>query len=242
MRVPPRKDDHDAWPMDPGEKHPWSVTPGQAPEIQRRLAGRVDRQWSGSPVRLVAGADCAYSEDDALCAAAVVVWDLEARAEVDAKSVTTEIRFPYIPGLFAFREAPAVLEAFERLETRPQLLICHGHGIAHPRRFGLASHIGVLAGIPTIGCAKRRLCGNFTDPEVYRGSRAPLVDRGETIGTALRTRTGVKPVFVSIGHRIDLPTAEQIILSCAIRYRLPEPLRLAHRCAAALLKRIKQES
>jgi deoxyribonuclease V len=170
-----------------------------------------------------------------------VLWDLEGHREVETESVCSEIRFPYIPGLFAFREAPALLKALERLNTRPQLLICDGHGIAHPRRFGLASHVGVLAGIPTVGCAKRRLCGSFADPDISRGSSSPLIDRGETVGTVLRTRTGVKPVFVSIGHRIDLSTAEQIVLSCTVRYRLPEPLRLAHRYAAALLKRECEE-
>jgi deoxyribonuclease V len=213
------------------------MTPSQAVEVQQNLAVRVIRRWSGSPVHLVAGADCAYSRDDSLCAAAVVVWDLEAHREVEIESVCSEIRFPYIPGLFAFREAPAVLEVFERLNSRPQLLICDGHGIAHPRRFGLASHVGLLAGIPTIGCAKSRLCGSFADPAINRRASSFLIDRGEIVGTVLRTRTRVKPVFVSIGHRIDLSTAEQIILSCATRYRMPEPLRLAHRYAAALLKR-----
>lgn len=222
--------------MNLDESHSWAVSARRGPEIQRQLAARVVRQWSGSSVRLVAGADCAYSEGDSLCAAAVVVWDLEAQEELETTIVCSEIRFPYVPGLFAFREAPAVLKALERLETRPQLLICDGHGIAHPRRFGLASHVGVLAEIPTIGCAKSRLCGTFADPGVNRGSSSSIIDRGETVGTVLRTRSGVKPVFVSIGHRIDLATAEWIILSCTTCYRLPEPLRLAHRAATESLQ------
>ena len=222
--------------MKPDESHSWAVSPRRADEIQRQLAARVVRQWSGTSIRLVAGADCAYCEDDSLCAAAVVVWDLESRREVETKSTCSEIRFPYIPGLFAFREAPAVLKTLERLETRPQVLICDGHGEAHPRRFGLASHIGVLADLPTIGCAKRILCGNFAHPGTDRGSGSALVDRGEIVGTVLRTRSGVKPVFVSIGHRIDLPTAERIILSCTTRYRLPDPLRLVHREANLALR------
>ena len=172
-----------------------------------------------------------------LCAAAVVVWDMESREEVETVTARSEIRFPYVPGLLAFREAPTVLMAFERLDNRPQLLICDGHGIAHPRRFGLASHVGVLAGVPTIGCARRRLCGTFTGPEDSRGSSSPLVDRGEIIGTVLRTRTGVKPVFVSVGHLIDLSTAERIALDCTPRYRLPEALRLAHRRATDALEK-----
>lgn len=213
------------------EKHSWSVTPRQAVEIQHRLAARVVRRWSGSPVHLVAGADCAFSPDDSLCTAAVVVWDLLKRTEVETKSVCSEIQFPYISGLLAFREAPVMVMALERLEIRPQLLICDGHGIAHPRRFGLASHVGTLADIPTIGCAKKRLCGSFECPDIERGSRSLLLDRGQIVGTVLRTRTAVKPVFVSIGHRIDLTMAERIILSCTARYRLPEPLRMAHRAA-----------
>lgn len=220
-----------------GEQHPWSASPRQAAKIQQQLANRVAQQWSGSPVHLVAGADCAYSKADSLCAAAVVVWDLENSKAVETETVCSEIRFPYIPGLLAFREAPAVLKALERLNTRPQLLICDGHGIAHPRRFGLASHVGVLAGIPTIGCAKRRLCGTFVDPDINRCSSTPLIDGGEIIGVALRTRNGVKPVFVSVGNLIDLSTAERIVLACTSRYRLPEPLRLAHRRAAAALER-----
>lgn len=223
--------------MKPDENHSWAVSPRRADEIQRQLAARVVRQWSGTSIRLVAGADCAYCEDDSLCAAAVVVWDLQARREVETKSTYSEIRFPYILGLFAFREAPLVLKALERLDKRPQVLICDGHGIAHPRRFGLASHIGVLADLPTIGCAKRILCGNFAHPGTDRGSKAPLLDNGEIVGTILRTRSGAKPVFVSIGHRIDLPTAERIVLACTTRYRLPEPLRLAHRAAAEVLRK-----
>ena len=223
--------------MNIDEQHPWTVLPDQAEEIQQEMALRVIHQWSDAPAHLVAAADCAYSGANSLCVAAVAVWDLQSRKEVETVTACSEFRFPYIPGLFAFREAPAVLTALERLGSRPQLLICDGHGIAHPRRFGLASHVGVLAGMPTIGCAKRLLCGTFVDPDINRGSSSPLIDHGEVIGTALRTRDGVKPVFVSVGHLIDLPTAEQIVLVCTPRFRLPEPLRLAHRCAAEALKR-----
>lgn len=212
------------------------MSPRQAAEIQQQLATRVVRQWSGTPVHLVAGADCAYSKDGTHSAAAVVVWDPDTHKVIESGTAFSEIRFPYIPGLLAFREAPALLKALERLNTRPQLLICDGHGIAHPRRFGLASHVGMLSGIPAIGCAKRRLWGTCVDPDSSRGSSSPLVERSEVIGMVLRTRSGVKPVFVSVGHLIDLPLAERIILSCTHRYRLPEPLRLAHRCAAEALE------
>jgi deoxyribonuclease V len=218
-------------------QYSWTVLPDQAVEIQHQLTKRIVRRWSDTPVHLVAGADCAYSEDDSLCAAGVVVWDLQSREEVETAAVCSKIRFPYVSGMLAFREAPAVLKALERLGSRPHLLLCDGHGIAHPRRFGLASHVGLLAGMPTIGCAKQRLCGTNVDPEINRGSSSPLIDRGEVIGTVLRTRDGVKPVFVSAGHLVDLPTAERIVLACTPRFRLPEPLRLAHRCAAEALKR-----
>jgi deoxyribonuclease V len=217
-------------------EHSWSPSPEQAVEIQERLATRVRKRCSGIPFHLIAGADCCYSKDDALCAAAVVVWDLETQTQVETKTAGSEVRFPYIPGLLAFREVPVILKALELLTIRPQLLICDGHGVAHPRRFGLASHAGVLIGVPTIGCAKRRLCGSFVEPDAKRGSRSPLTDRGEIIGTVLRTRNGVRPVFVSAGHLIDLPTAERIVLACTLRYRIPEPLRIAHRRAADALQ------
>jgi deoxyribonuclease V len=167
----------------------------------------------------------------------VVVWDLETGAEEESRTEPAEVGFPYISGLFAFREAPPILKVLEQLIVRPQLVICDGHGIAHPRRCGLACHVGVLSGIPTIGCAKRRLWGTYAQPSSGRGASSPLVDGEELIGTVLRTRSGVRPVFVSVGHLFDLATAEQVILCCTTRYRLPEPLRLAHRLAAAALQR-----
>lgn len=218
------------------EEHSWSLSPQQAVEIQEQLALRVRQQPLGSAIQLVAGADCCYSKDGADCAAAIVLWDLEREAVVETETSLAEVHFPYIPGLFAFREAPAIIRVLERLSVEPQLLICDGHGIAHPRRFGIASHVGVLTGIPTIGCAKRRLCGTFVEPDSGRGSRSPLIDRNEIIGTVLRTRTSARPVFVSVGHLIDLSTAERVILDCTLHSRVPEPLRLAHRTAAEALR------
>jgi deoxyribonuclease V len=219
-----------------GHDYVRTSSPEQARELQEQLAPRVRHKPLATAVRLVAGTDCAYSEDDSVCAAAVVVWDLDGQVVVEVEAVLSEVSFPYIPGLLAFREAPAVLKVLERLNSQPLVLICDGHGIAHPRRFGLASHVGVSAGIPTIGCSKRRLCGTFVDPDSDRGSSSPLLDRGEIIGLVLRTRSGVKPVFVSVGHLIDLPAAERIVVDCTPRFRLPEPLRLAHLHAAMALK------
>jgi deoxyribonuclease V len=187
------------------------------------------------PIRLIAGADCCYARIGRVCAAAVVVWDVEAQEVVQTATALSEARFPYVPGLLALREAPGIVGALAHLRAEPQVLICDGHGVAHPRRFGLACHVGVLSGLPTIGCAKRRLCGTFREPGNARGSRSPLTDGGEIIGTVLRTQTGVRPLFVSVGHLIELSEAEQVILACTVRFRLPEPLRLAHRQAAECL-------
>jgi deoxyribonuclease V len=182
--------------------------------------------------------DSAYSSDDSRCLAAAIVWDLRERVVVEERVVTHKVTFPYVPGLLSFREAPAILTALRRLHQTPDALICDGHGRAHQRRFGIACHIGVIVGLPTIGCAKSRLVGAHVEPGRKRGSRTSLVDRGQVIGTVLRTRDGVKPVFVSVGHRIDLTTAERLVLECADRYRLPEPTRLADRLAAAAKRRL----
>ena len=222
--------------MSVDEEHSWSLSPQQAVEIQEQLAPQVRQQPPSSTIRLVAAADCCYSKDGAGCAAVIVLWDLERKAVLETETSLAEVHFPYIPGLFAFREAPAILQVLECLTVEPQLLICDGHGIAHPRRFGLASHVGVLTGIPTIGCAKRQLCGTFVQPDSGRGSQSPLIDRNEVIATVLRTRTGVRPVFVSVGHLIDLSTAERVVLACTPHFRVPEPLRLAHRTAAEALR------
>lgn len=213
------------------------LSPERAAEIQERLAARVRQCPLDPDVRLVGGADCSYSRRGTLCAAAIVVWELRRGAVVESKALLSEARFPYMPGLLAFREAAAILKVLGGLTGKPQVLICDGHGIAHPRRFGLASHVGVMSGLPSIGCAKSRLCGSHLEPAGSRGSSSPLVDRGETIGAVLRTRTGVRPVFVSVGHLIDLPASVRIILDCTPRFRLPEPLRLAHREAAEALGR-----
>jgi deoxyribonuclease V len=217
--------------------HPWPLSGEEAVKIQRQLAPLVRRQLPAAEIRLIAGADCCYAGNGATCAAAVVLWDFESGATVEVQSSLSEVRFPYVPGLFAFREAPAILRVLDLLSTPPQLLICDGHGLAHPRRFGLACHLGVLTGIPAIGCGKRRLCGTFVEPGITRGSSSPLNDRGETVGRVLRTRAGVRPVFVSVGHLMDLSTAERMILACTPRYRLPEPLRLAHRAAVEASRR-----
>lgn len=214
--------------------HRFDLSPRRAVAVQRSLAARVVAEGDPAPVRLVAGIDCAFSRDGTRCLAAAVVWDVE-RAEVaESRTASAPLRFPYVPGLLSFREGPAILAALRALESAPDLLVLDGHGIAHPRRFGIASHIGVLAGIPAIGCAKSRLVGEAREPSLRRGSRAALRDRGERIGTVLRTRSGVRPVFVSAGHLISLAAAERWVLRLALRARLPEPTRLADRRVAEL--------
>jgi deoxyribonuclease V len=216
----------------PRAPHAWNLSPAAAAEIQRRLARRVGRRPPRRPIRIIAGVDCAFSEDGTRCLAAAIAWCAETRSLLEERVVSRPLRFPYVPGLLSFREAPAALAALRALDTEPDLLMVDGHGIAHPRRFGIASHLGVLCGIPTVGVAKSRLCGEHVEPGAARGSRAALVDAGDRIGTVLRTREGTRPVYVSIGHAIDLATAERQVLRAGEGFRLPEPTRWADRAVA----------
>jgi deoxyribonuclease V len=216
----------------PRVPHRWNLTPREAIAVQRRLARRVIVARPRFELRLVAGLDAAFSRDGSRCVAGVVLWDRRERRVLEEEIAWRALRFPYVPGLLSFREAPALLAALRRLRRRPDALVCDGHGLAHPRRFGIACHGGVLLDLPTVGCAKSRLVGCHAEPGLRRGSRAPLVDRGEEIGAALRTRAGVRPVYVSVGHRIDQAGAEALVLDCALAHRLPEPTRLADRLVA----------
>ncbi|HEY5659085.1 MAG TPA: deoxyribonuclease V, partial [Myxococcota bacterium] len=217
----------------------WSLSPSRAIEVQRRLAERVRTQPPKRAIRTVAGVDCAFSADASRCLAAVVLWDLEAQSALEEHWASRPLRFPYVPGLLSFREAPAILAALRALRRAPDALMCDGHGVAHPRRFGIASHVGLLCGLPTLGVAKSRLVGEHRAPGPERGARAPLTDAGERIGTVLRTREGVKPVYVSAGHLLDLPTAERLVLAAALGFRLPEPTRRADRAVAALKRSLR---
>ncbi len=217
--------------------HEWDLTYKQARELQRRLASRVRFTQVKNEPRIVAGLDCAFSKDERTIFATAVVMGLPDFEIVETATVARKVNFPYIPGLLSFREAPACIEAIEKLKATPDVFIIDGQGFAHPRRFGLASHIGVLVNKPTIGCAKSRLTGSFDEPGRRKGSFSPLKDSDEIIGAVLRTRADVKPVFVSVGHKCTLQDAIRIVLKCTIRYRLPEPSRLAHQ----LVSRIKEE-
>ncbi len=210
----------------------WPTTEDEALAVQDRLRGEVDLTGPGpSPAetRYVAGLDVAYSGDD--LKAAIVVLDGQSLEEVDRSVVLGRTAFPYVPGLFAFREVPALLTALEQLKTTPDLLVCDGYGLAHPRRFGLACHLGVLTGIPSIGVAKTAFVGTHSTPGPNRGDAADLVLDDEVVGAVLRTQQNVKPVYVSVGHRINLATAIAHTLHLAPRYRLPETTRAAdHAC------------
>ena len=213
--------------------HPWDLSPPDAIALQRRLAPRVVLAGDPAGVRLVAAADVAYVDPPrgrwgAARAAAVVMTypDLE---PVEQRVVECPVSFPYVPGLLSFREVPAVSLALGQLTSRPGLLLVDGQGYAHPRRFGIACHLGLLAGIPTIGVAKSRLCGEHGPVPTQAGARVPLIDNGEVIGLVLRTRAGVSPLYVSPGHLIGLEAAAEWTLRLCRGYRLPEPARLADR-------------
>lgn len=207
--------------------HPWNVSPAKATAIQRKLASRVLACGSVRSARLVAGADLALAPDGTRCVAGVVVWDLATQTVVEETTAVRPVRFAYVPGLLSFREGPAVLAALRKLENVPDVFMFDGQGLAHPRRFGLACHVGVLIDRPSVGCAKSRLVGRHREPARRRGATTPLTHDGERVGTVLRSREGVKCVYVSVGHRVDLASAVGLVLRCCTRYRLPEPTRLA---------------
>lgn len=211
--------------------HEWNLTADEAIALQKELAPRVVRQDAFGEIRYVAGVDAGFPKDVARAAIAVLHYPQLEVVEVAVAEVP--VTFPYVPGLLSFREAPAVLAAYERLSIQPDLLIVDGQGIAHTRRFGIASHLGVLLDLPAIGSAKSLLVGRHEPLGVERGATANLVHRGEIVGQAVRSRTGVNPLYVSTGHRISLASAVQFVLTCCTRYRLPEPQRQAHLAASA---------
>ena len=217
------------------ELHSWDVSPSEAREIQVSLARRVVTENGIINPRLIAGIDISSPDAQGVARGAVVVLRYPEFGIVEVKEARTRIRFPYVPGLLSFRESPLILAACEKLRNVPDLILIDGQGIAHPRRFGLASHVGLLLDLPTIGCAKSILCGQHQPVAEHAGSHAELIDRGELVGAALRTKSGVKPIYVSVGHKIDLASALQWVMKCCLGYRLPEPTRLAHLAAGEML-------
>ncbi len=216
--------------------HDWQVNIAQAREIQSRLAARVSRISEVATPRFIAGVDISTSKGEGIANGAVVVLSYPELELVEVQTVAARVNFPYVPGFLSFRESPLILAACEKLALSPDLILVDGQGIAHPRRIGLACHLGLFLNRPTIGCAKSRLCGSHPMPGAELGSCSEVVDRGEVIGAALRTRPGVKPLYVSIGHKVDLQTAIHWVLKCCRGHWLPEPARLAHLAATGNLK------
>ena len=216
--------------------HSWQVSTAQALEIQQRLAAQVSKRSEITTPRFIAGVDISVGKGEGMATAAVVVLQYPELSVVEAKVARGKLDFPYIPGLLSFRESPLTLAACQQLTIAPDLILVDGQGIAHPRRLGLAAHLGLWLNTPTIGCAKSLLCGSHEAPGIEPGSYAEITDRGEIIGAALRTKRGVKPIYVSIGHKVDLNTAIYWVLNCCQGYRLPEPTRLAHQAAGEPLE------
>ncbi len=210
-------------------RHRFDVSFERAKAIQNELRSCVRVAPLRAPVRYIAGADVSFTRRAPQLFGAVVVFEAETGEVVERVAARSPARFPYVPGYLSFRELPCLLRAFDKVATRPDLVIADGHGWSHPRRFGLACHLGVLLDIPTLGCAKSPLVGTYREPGPRRGAHTQLRDGDEVIGEVLRTRTGVKPVFLSVGHRVDLASARTWVLRTATRYRLPEPARAAHR-------------
>ena len=205
----------------------WDISPKQAVAIQRELAPKVIARDDFGEVKLVAGADMSISGDKKSGYAGVVLFEFPSLREVERVYAKVPLKFPYVPGLLSFREIPVLLKAFSKLSKKPDLVFVDGQGIAHPRRLGLASHLGLLLGLPTIGCAKSRLCGEYLEPGRKRGDSSPLLDKGEKVGVVLRSKDGVRPLFISVGHRVSLAGAVRWTLACHAGWRIPKPTREA---------------
>ncbi|MCJ7730269.1 MAG: deoxyribonuclease V [Sedimentisphaerales bacterium] len=218
--------------------HNWNLSYSQAAHLQTRLAEKVRFEPLRSKPELIAGLDCAFSGDGRRIVAACVLLKLPDFELIETTSARRKLTFPYIPGLLSFREAPICIAAVEKLKCKPDIFIIDGQGIAHPRRLGIASHLGLFFDKPTIGCAKSRLTGSFEEPALEKGAYSPLKDGEEIIGAVVRTRTNVAPVFVSVGNKCTLEDAIEVILSCVTKYRLPEPTRIAHQVVSRLKQTI----
>ena len=214
--------------------HDWPLTPREAVALQKRLRESVRVEPLRKKIETVAGTDISFNKFDPVVYAGIVVLRLPALEVVEEVGVVSETKFPYVPGLLSFRETPSVLEAWAKLKTEPDAVMFDGQGIAHPRRVGIASHVGLIIKRPTLGCAKSVLVGEFEEPNEERGSWSPMIDKGETVGAALRTKTRVQPIYVSPGHLIDLAGAIELTLASDGGYRQPEPTRRAHLLVNAL--------
>ena len=221
--------------------HDWQVSVSRAMEIQRSLAERVSRRGEVEIVRFVGGVDISVDKISGTGTGAVVILRYPELTISETSVASSALGFPYIPGLLSFREAPLLLAACERLTILPDLILVDGQGVAHPRRIGLASHLGLLIDKATIGCAKTRLTGEFSEVGPQKGDNSELRREGEVIGAALRTRAGVKPMFISPGNRITLKESLEVVIACCLKYRIPEPVRQAHHLVNTLRQNIISE-
>jgi deoxyribonuclease V len=224
--------------MKPKALHPWQVTTHEAIAIQKRLREQVITENTLGQVRYIAGADIATEKDSPKAYAGVVVLSYPALEVVEERGLEDEVTFPYVPGLLAFREGPALIRVFEQLTTEPDVIVFDGQGLAHPRGMGIATHMGLVFDKPSIGCAKSLLFGRYQEPDHEKGAWADLRDpQGRIIGTVLRSKPKTTPIFVSIGHRLDLPAAMRILIECTRGVRIPEPTRLAHNFVTQLRRK-----
>lgn len=221
--------------------HDWNLSPHQAIQLQQQLRETVHITPLTWPVQTIAGADISFNKFSPTIYAAIVVLSLPSLEIIEEAGAVSNTRFPYIPGLLSFREVPALLQAWAQLKIAPDAVMLDGQGIAHPRRIGIASHFGLFVDRPTLGCAKSVLVGRYAEPPAERGLWTPMMDRNETVGAALRTKTNVSPVFVSPGHRLDLAGAVRLALDCGGGYRIPEPTRRAHNLCNILRRAEKNQ-
>ena len=227
--------------MELKRSHNWDLTEIEAIKLQEQLVKEVIKTDEiNNSIKTVAGIDIAYDKDSDRLIAAVVVLDVTTFEKIETSVQTDTVSFPYIPGLLSFREIPPVIKSLEKLTIKPDLLVCDGQGLAHPRRCGIACHLGILFDIPSIGCGKTRLTGEYEEVSTERGSYSLLKEGEEIIGCVLRTQTGINPVFVSVGHKVSLETAKEWILKLSPNYRLPETTRMSDQEANATLKRMKE--
>lgn len=212
--------------------HPWKTSVKEAIKIQNRLSKKIKHSKVSGPVKVIGGCDASFSKDENTVLAAVVILSFPALEVLEIATAIRKANFPYVPGLLTFREGPALLDCFKKIKIKPQVLFFDGQGIAHPRHMGIATHMGILLDLPTVGCAKSKLFGTYKEPAPKRGSLSIIKGKeNEILGAALRTKDDVRPVFVSLGHKMNLEDAVKLTLKVARKYRIPEPLRQAHQSA-----------
>jgi deoxyribonuclease V len=224
----------------PGED--WNVTPREAMALQRELADAIEVKPLPQDFEVLGAADIAYLHATHQLVAVIVTFCWPHLELKETVHVVSPIHFPYVPGLLSFREVPPLLEAFDLLKHPPEVFLCDGQGVAHPRRLGFAAHLGLCLGIPTVGCAKKRLCGEHQPFELHRGNHSPLIFQGEVVGCVYCSREGVKPIFISHGHLANLESSVALVKHCLGRFRLPEPLRQAHQVATRLRRKLGRSS